>query len=56
MLVSGDLGIMHPDGYNELEGRAKDVIISGGQNISSVEDVSVLYQHPNALESAVVAS
>jgi fatty-acyl-CoA synthase len=51
---SGDLGVMHPDGYIELMDRAKDIIISGGENISSVEVERALYQHPAVLECAVV--
>ena len=46
---------MHPDGYIELKDRSKDIIISGGENISSIEVESVLYQHPAVLEAAVVA-
>jgi fatty-acyl-CoA synthase len=52
---TGDLGVMHEDGYVELRDRSKDVIISGGENISSVEVENVLYQHPQVLEAAVVA-
>ena len=52
---SGDLGVVHPDGYIELKDRSKDIIISGGENISSVEIENVLYQHPDILEAAVVA-
>ena len=52
---SGDLGVRHPDGYLELKDRAKDLIISGGENISSVEIENVLYQHSDVLEAAVVA-
>jgi len=52
---SGDLGVLHPDGYIELRDRSKDIIISGGENISSVEIENVLYQHPDILEAAVVA-
>lgn len=52
---SGDLGVMHPDGYIELKDRSKDIIISGGENISTIEVESVLYQHPAVLEAAVVA-
>ncbi|MBL8628930.1 MAG: AMP-binding protein, partial [Rhodospirillaceae bacterium] len=52
---SGDLGVMHPDGYIELRDRSKDIIISGGENISTIEVESVLYQHPAVLEAAVVA-
>uniref|UniRef100_A0A5B7C965 Putative AMP-dependent synthetase and ligase family protein n=1 Tax=Davidia involucrata TaxID=16924 RepID=A0A5B7C965_DAVIN len=53
--VTGDVGVIHPDGYLEIKDRSKDVIISGGENISSVELESVLYRHPNVLEAAVVA-
>jgi fatty-acyl-CoA synthase len=52
---SGDLGVMHPDGYVELRDRKKDVIISGGENISSVEIEQVLARHPAVYEVAVVA-
>jgi fatty-acyl-CoA synthase len=52
---SGDLGVRHPDGYVELKDRAKDIIISGGENISTIEVESVLYRHPAVLEVAVVA-
>ena len=52
---SGDLGVLHPDGYIELKDRSKDIIISGGENISSVEVENALYQHPDVLEAAVVA-
>ena len=52
---TGDLGVMHQDGYIELRDRSKDVIISGGENISSVEVENILYSHPNVLEAAVVA-
>ncbi|MEL0231064.1 MAG: acyl-CoA synthetase [Deltaproteobacteria bacterium] len=52
---SGDLGIRHPDGYIELKDRAKDIIISGGENISSVEIENTLYRHSEVLEAAVVA-
>ncbi|MBC8219836.1 MAG: acyl-CoA synthetase [Proteobacteria bacterium] len=52
---SGDLGVLHPDGYIELKDRSKDIIISGGENISSVEIENVLYQHEDILEAAVVA-
>ena len=53
--ASGDLGVMHPDGYVELKDRSKDIIISGGENISSVEVEDVLYKHPMVMEAAVVA-
>ena len=52
---SGDLGVMHADGYIELKDRSKDIIISGGENISSIEIEGVLYTHPAVLEAAVVA-
>jgi fatty-acyl-CoA synthase len=51
---SGDLAVTHPDGYIEIKDRLKDVIISGGENISSVEIENVLYEHPDILEVAVV--
>jgi fatty-acyl-CoA synthase len=51
---SGDIAVMHPDGYIEIRDRKKDVIISGGENISTVEVESVLYQHPAVMEVAVV--
>ncbi|KAK6256119.1 hypothetical protein SCA6_017424 [Theobroma cacao] len=53
--ITGDVGVIHPDGYLEIKDRSKDVIISGGENISSVELESVLYRHPRVLEAAVVA-
>jgi fatty-acyl-CoA synthase len=52
---SGDLGVMHPDGYIELRDRAKDIIISGGENISTIEVEQVILQHPAVIECAVVA-
>jgi 3-(methylthio)propionyl---CoA ligase len=52
---SGDLGVMHPNGYIELKDRSKDIIISGGENISTIEVEDVLYRHPCVLEAAVVA-
>jgi fatty-acyl-CoA synthase len=52
---SGDLAVMHPDGYIELRDRMKDIIISGGENISTIEIERVLYQHPAVLEAAVIA-
>ncbi len=52
---SGDLGVWHADGYIELKDRSKDVIISGGENISSIEVESVLYRHPAVAAAAVVA-
>jgi fatty-acyl-CoA synthase len=52
---TGDLAVMHTDGYCEVKDRAKDVIISGGENISSIEVEGALYRHPAVLEAAVVA-
>ncbi|MBG6142027.1 fatty-acyl-CoA synthase [Labrenzia sp. EL_142] len=52
---SGDLGVMHPDGYIQLKDRSKDIIISGGENISSIEVEDVLYKHPEVQTAAVVA-
>lgn len=52
---SGDLGVIHPDGYIQLKDRAKDIIISGGENISSVEVENTLYKHPAVDVAAVVA-
>ncbi|XP_074575427.1 butanoate--CoA ligase AAE1-like [Curcuma longa] len=52
---SGDLGVRQPDGYIQLKDRSKDIIISGGENISSIEVESVLFSHPAVLEAAVVA-
>ena len=52
---SGDLGVWHEDGYIELKDRSKDIIISGGENISTIEVESVLYKHPAVMEAAVVA-
>ncbi len=51
---TGDLGVWHPDGYIELKDRSKDIIISGGENISTIEVEDVLYKHPAILEAAVV--
>lgn len=51
---SGDLAVRHPDGYIELKDRSKDIIISGGENISTIEVESVLFSHPGVLEAAVV--
>jgi len=53
---SGDLAVIHPDGYVQIMDRDKDIIISGGENISSVELENTLYRHPDILEVAVVAS
>ena len=52
---SGDLGVMHRDHYVQLKDRSKDIIISGGENISSIEVEDTLYRHPGVLEAAVVA-
>lgn len=52
---TGDLAVTHPDGYIELKDRSKDIIISGGENISTIEVEGVLYKHPAVLEAAVVA-
>ena len=52
---SGDLAVMHPDGYIQLKDRSKDIIISGGENISSIEIEDTLYRHCAVLEAAVVA-
>ncbi|HUN49192.1 MAG TPA: acyl-CoA synthetase [Stellaceae bacterium] len=52
---TGDLGVWHEDGYIELKDRSKDIIISGGENISTIEVEGVLYRHPAVLEAAVVA-
>jgi len=53
---TGDLGVRHPDGYIELKDRSKDIIISGGENISSIEVESVIYRHPAVSAVAVVAA
>ena len=52
---TGDLGVLHPDGYVKLKDRAKDIIISGGENISSIEVEDALYKHPAVMAAAVVA-
>jgi fatty-acyl-CoA synthase len=52
---TGDLAVTHPDGFIEIQDRAKDLIISGGENISSTEVEGVLYKHPDVLETAVIA-
>jgi fatty-acyl-CoA synthase len=52
---TGDLAVLHPDGYMEIKDRSKDIIISGGENISSLEVEEVLYRHPAIMEAAVVA-
>jgi fatty-acyl-CoA synthase len=53
---TGDLGVRHPDGYIEVKDRAKDIVISGGENISTLEVEEVLYAHPAIMEAAVVAA
>ena len=52
---TGDLGVVHPDGYVQIKDRSKDIIISGGENISSIEVEDVIYKHPDVLSCAVVA-
>ena len=52
---SGDLAVCHEDGYIQIKDRSKDIIISGGENISSIEVEGILYRHPKVLEAAVVA-
>ena len=52
---TGDLGVMHPNHYLELKDRSKDIIISGGENISSLEVEEVLYRHPAVADAACVA-
>jgi len=52
---TGDLGVLHLDGYIEVKDRAKDIVISGGENISSLEVEEALYRHPDVMEAAVVA-
>jgi fatty-acyl-CoA synthase len=52
---SGDLGVRYPDGYIQLKDRSKDIIISGGENISSIEVEDALYKHPAVQAAAVVA-
>jgi fatty-acyl-CoA synthase len=53
---SGDIGVMHPDGYIELRDRSKDIIISGGENISTIEVENTICRHPAVLECAVIAT
>ena len=53
---SGDLAVWNPDGYIDIKDRSKDIIISGGENISSIEVESVLFKHPKVMDAAVVAS
>ena len=55
VLHSGDLGVIHPDGYIELKDRSKDIIISGGENISSIEVEAVLTAHKAVALAAVIA-
>jgi fatty-acyl-CoA synthase len=55
-LATGDLAVWHPDGYVEIKDRAKDIIISGGENISSLEVEECLYRHPAIMEAAVAAA
>jgi fatty-acyl-CoA synthase len=52
---TGDLAVIHPDGYIKIKDRSKDIIISGGENISSIELEDILYRHPAVLAAAVVA-
>ncbi len=54
--LTGDLGVIHPDSYTEIKDRSKDIIISGGENISSLEVEEILYRHPAIREAAVVAA
>ena len=54
-LLTGDLGVVDPDGYISVKDRSKDIIISGGENISSLEIEEILFRHPKVLEAAVVA-
>ena len=53
---TGDLGVMHPNGYIQLRDRAKDIIISGGENISSIEVEQALYSHPDVIDVAVIGA
>jgi fatty-acyl-CoA synthase len=52
---TGDLGVWHPDNYIEVKDRSKDIIITGGENVSSLEVEECLYRHPQVMEAAVVA-
>tara|TARA_B100000579_G_scaffold365513_1_gene324906 strand:- start:86 stop:517 length:432 start_codon:yes stop_codon:yes gene_type:complete len=52
---SGDLAVWHEDGYVQIKDRSKDIIISGGENISSIEIEDLLFRHPDILEASVVA-
>ena len=56
MFWSGDLAVVHPDGQIQIRDRAKDIIITGGENVSSLEVETVLYRHPDVLLAAVVAA
>jgi len=53
--LTGDIGVLHTDGYIEVRDRSKDIVISGGENISSIEVERTLHEHPSVLEAAVVA-
>jgi fatty-acyl-CoA synthase len=53
---SGDLAVVHPDGYVQIKDRSKDIVISGGENISTLEVENVIYQHPAVLEVAVIGT
>jgi fatty-acyl-CoA synthase len=55
-LHSGDLGVMHPDGYVELRDRAKDIVITGGENVSTIEVEQALAAHPDVVEAAVIGT
>ncbi|MEN8198183.1 MAG: acyl-CoA synthetase, partial [Pseudomonadota bacterium] len=52
---TGDLAVLHADGYAEVKDRSKDIIITGGENVSSLEVEETLYRHPDVMEAAVVA-
>lgn len=54
LLHTGDLGVIHPDGYLEHKDRSKDVIISGSENVSSIEVGIVVYAHPDVPEATIV--
>jgi len=53
---TGDLAVVHPDGYVQIKDRSKDIVISGGENISTLEVENVIYQHPSVLEVAVIGT
>ena len=55
MVHSGDRHHRYPDGYIDIKDRSKDIIISGGENISSIEVESVLFKHPKVMDAAVIA-